>query len=73
MSAMSEKIYAMRYIELEPELAAKLWRFTVAYRPHDPAPTWREFKADGVDKVDEESLMDVIVDQYEADKECYET
>ncbi len=68
---MSEKIYAMRYIELEPEIAAKIFPFVNAYRPHDPAPTWREFREDGVDRIEEESLMDIIVDQYEAEAECY--
>ena len=64
---MSDKIYQLRNIELDPTVAAKLWPFINSYRSHDPAPTWREFKADGVDKVDEESLMDVIIDQYESD------
>ena len=64
---MSDKIYQLRNIELDPTVAAKLWPFINSYRSHDPAPTWREFKADGVDKVDEESLMAVIIDQYESD------
>ena len=68
---MSDKIYQLRNIELDPTVAAKLWPFTQAYRPHDPAPTWRDFKADGIDKVDEESLMDIIVDQYESERESY--
>jgi hypothetical protein len=68
----NHQIYQLRSIELDPTVAAKLWPFTNAYRPHDPAPTWREFKADGVDKIEEESLMEIIVDQYEADRECYE-
>jgi hypothetical protein len=68
----NHQIYQLRHVELDPRVVAKIWPFINAYRPHDDAPTWREFKADGIDKVDEESLMDVIVDQYEADKECYE-
>jgi hypothetical protein len=69
---MNNTIYNLRNVELDPALAAKLWRFTAAYRPHDEAPTWREFKEDGVDKVDKESLMDIIIDQREYDKEVAE-
>ena len=63
----NHQIYQLRHVELDPRVVAKIWPFINAYRPHDDAPTWREFKADGVDKVDEESLMDVIIDQYESD------
>ena len=69
---MSDKIYDIRYKELSAKEAALLWRFTAAYRPHDPAPTWQELKAQGLEKVDEDSLMDIIIDQHEHDKEHYE-
>jgi hypothetical protein len=70
---MSNTIYQLRQAELDPALAAKLFPFTNAYRPHDPAPTWQELKAQGLEKVDEDSLMDIIIDQYEYEKECYES
>jgi hypothetical protein len=70
---MNNKIYDIRQKELSPKEAALLWRFTAAYRPHDPAPTWQELKAQGLEKVDEDSLMDIIIDQYEYEKECYES
>ncbi len=69
---MDNKIYDIRQKELSPKEAALLWRFTAAYRPHDPAPTWQELKAQGLEKVDEDSLMEVIIDQYEYEKERYE-
>jgi hypothetical protein len=65
---MSNNIYNLRNVELDPTLAAKLHPFINARRPHDPAPTWRELKADGLEKVDEDSLMDIIEDQYLYDK-----
>jgi hypothetical protein len=67
----NHQIYQLRHVELDPAVAAKLWRFIAAHRPHDPAPTWCEFREDGIDKIEEESLMEIIVDQYEADRECY--
>jgi hypothetical protein len=66
---MSNNIYNLRNVELDPTLAAKLHPFINARRPHDPAPTWRELKADGLEKVDEDSLMDIIEDQYLADRQ----
>jgi hypothetical protein len=69
---MNNTIYNLRNVELDPAVAAKLFPFINAYRPHDTAPTWREFKEDGVDKVDKESLMDIIIDQREYDKEVAE-
>ena len=69
MGKMNNTIYNLREVELDPVIAAKLWPFINARRPHSEAPTWREFKEDGVDKVDKESLMDIIVDQREYDKE----
>ena len=69
---MNNTIYNLRNVELDPALAAKLWPFINARRPHSEAPTWREFKEDGVEKIEEESLMDIIIDQYEARKESEE-
>ena len=66
---MSKTIYNLRNVELDPALAAKLFPFAIAWRPHDEAPTWRELKADGLEKVDEDSLMDTIEDQYLAGKD----
>jgi hypothetical protein len=65
---MRNEIYQLRHIELDPSDAAKLWPFTQAYRPHDPVPSWREFKADGIDKIEEESLLEVIIDQYDSEQ-----
>jgi hypothetical protein len=67
---MSNKIYEIRQVELDPSLAAKLFPFVNAWRPHDPIPTWRDLKAQGLEKIDEDSLMDVIQDQFEAEREC---
>ena len=64
---MTDTIYRLRDVELKPELAAKLWPFMASYRPHDKAPTWQELRASGLERVEEESLMDIIVDQHEAD------
>jgi hypothetical protein len=67
---MNNAIYQLRHVELEPELAAKLWPFTNAWRPFDETPTWRELREEGLEPLVEDSLMDIIVDQYEYDKEC---
>ena len=50
---------------LAPEVATKLWPFLNAHRPHDEVQTWRELRASGLEKVEEESVMDVVIDQYE--------
>jgi hypothetical protein len=69
---MNDTIYNLRHVELDPALAAKLFPFINSYRPHDPAPTWQELKAEGLEKVEEESLMDVVMDQREFEKESAE-
>ena len=69
---MSNTIYDIRFKELSPKEAALLWRFTAAYRPHDPAPTWQELKAQGLERIDEDSLMDIVEDQYLAERESEE-
>ncbi len=66
---MNNAIYQLRQTELNPELAAKLWPFINARRPHDKPPTWQELRAQGLEKVEDESLMDIIQDQYEYEKE----
>lgn len=58
-----------RFQELNPAELTLLWRFTQAQRPHDPAPTWRELRDEGLEKVDEESLLELVIDQYEAARE----
>jgi hypothetical protein len=67
---MTDIYNQLRYTELNPELAAKLYPFINAYRPHDQPPTWQELKASGLEKIEEDSLMDIIADQYEAEKEA---
>jgi hypothetical protein len=67
----NHQIYQLRQVELDPTVAAKLWPFINSYRVHDPAPTWQELRAQGLEKIEEDSLMDIIIDQYEADAECY--
>ena len=64
---MNEKLYNARQTELKPADAAILWRFTQAYRPHDAAPTWQELKASGLERIEEDSLMDVIRDEFESE------
>jgi hypothetical protein len=69
---MKDTIYNLRTVELDPALAAKLFPFINARRPHDPAPSWREFKENGIDRIEDESLMDIIEDQYLAERESEE-
>ena len=69
---MVTKLDEARFQELEPGELTLLWRFTQAQRPHDPAPTWRELRDEGCERIEDESLLDLIIDQYEyeqADKE----
>jgi hypothetical protein len=62
---MNNKIYKIRNTELSPKDAALLWRFTAAHRDHDPIQNWRELRDSGLEKIEEDSVMDVIRDQYE--------
>jgi hypothetical protein len=66
---MADIYNQLRYTELNPELAAKLWPFIQARRPHEDPPTWRDLQAQGLEKIEEDSLMDIIEDQYLAEKE----
>ena len=66
---MSNSIYQVRNTELSPKDAALLWRFTAAYRPHDAPPTRQDLKDNGLERIEDESLMDIIIDQYEYEKE----
>jgi hypothetical protein len=61
---MSEKIYAMRYLELEPALAAKLWPFVNSYRPHDSVQLWRQLRGEGYEPIEKESTLDELNDYY---------
>jgi hypothetical protein len=65
----NNQIYQLRQVELDPKVAAKLWPFINAWRNHDDVYSWRELKEQGLEPLEEESLMDIIVDQYEYDKE----
>ena len=69
---MNDTIYNLRHVELDPALAAKLYPFINAYRKHDEPPTWQELRAQGLEKVEEESVMDVVMDQREYEKEISE-
>lgn len=69
---MSNAIYEARFKELDPKDAALLWKFTSAYRPHDQPPTWQELKASGLERIEEDSLMDIIEDQYLSERESEE-
>lgn len=72
MTEYKHNICYLRHTELQPEVAAKLWPFINAYRDHDPAPNWREYKADGIDRIEQESLLEIIRDQHESVTECEE-
>ena len=60
----NHQIYQLRSIELDPALASKLFPFVNAYRPHDPAPTWRELRAEGHEPVEKDSALDELNDHY---------
>jgi hypothetical protein len=64
-----KNIYDLRQENLDPALAAKLFPFINAYRPHDAAPTRTELKDEGLDRIEDESFWDLIEDQHEAMKE----
>lgn len=61
---MSEAIYQLRHQELNPELAAKLWPFINAYKPHDDIQSWRELRDQGNDPIEKESLLDDLNELY---------
>lgn len=65
---MVTKLEEARFTELNPAELTLLWRFTQAHRPHDTPPTWQELKENGLTKIDEDSLLDIIIDQYEGAK-----
>jgi hypothetical protein len=62
-------VYDLRHERLDPALAAKLFPFVNAYRPHDPAPTRTDLKDAGLDRIEDESFWDLIEEQNEAMKE----
>ena len=69
---MITELNQLRYTELNPELAAKLWPFINAYHPHDQPPTWQDLRASGLEKIEEDSLLDIIEDQHLAERETEE-
>ena len=62
-------VYKMRNERLDSALAAKLFPFINAYRPHDSALSRTELKDSGLERIEEESFWDEITDQHEAMKE----
>jgi hypothetical protein len=62
-------VYELRHQRLDPSVAAKLFPFINAYRPHDSAPTRTELKDEGLDRIEDESFWDLIEEQNEAMKE----
>ena len=67
----NHQIYQMRTVELPPELAAKLFPFVNAYRPHDPAPTRAELLDSGLERIEDESFVDELNDAYFAEHGYY--
>lgn len=63
-------VYELRHQRLDPSVAAKLFPFVNAYRPHDAVPTRTDLKDAGLDRIEDESFWDMIEDQYEAMKEA---
>ena len=57
-------LYDLRNEDLG-ELATVLNPFIQAYRPHSKPKTWREYKKEGIKKMDPETVVDVIYDQWE--------
>lgn len=62
-------LYTLRHEQMDPALAAKLFSFVNAYRPHDTPYSWRELREEGLDPLDDESVMDFIEDRYMAELE----
>ena len=60
----NHQIYQLRNAELEPSVAHKVWPFVNAYRPHDCVYSWRELKADGLERIEEDSAMDELNEYY---------
>jgi hypothetical protein len=69
MNETTSTIYNLRHEQLDPALAAKLFPFINAYRPHDSALSRTELKDSGLERIEEESFWDEITDQHEAMKE----
>jgi len=66
---VNQKLYDARHAQLKPADASLLWRFTQAYRPHDTPQSWQELKAQGLERVEEENMMDLVRDQFEVSSE----
>ena len=62
-------VYELRHQRLDPSVAAKLFPFVNAYRPHDAAPTRTDLKDEGLDRIEDESFWDLVEEQYAAMKE----
>ena len=61
---MQTTIYNLREQVLPPSLQAKLFPFVNAYRPHDDPPTRTQLMGEGLDRIEDESLMDLIEEQH---------
>lgn len=57
-------LYYLRDKELPAHLAAKLVPFIRAYAPHSKAPKSTELKAQGYEKIEKESFVDLLEDHY---------
>ena len=57
-------IYQLRNVELAPELAAKLWPFVNARRPHDEPRSWRTLREEGLERVETEDVWTMIEEQH---------
>jgi hypothetical protein len=60
----NHQIYQLRQVEMDPKVAAKLWPFINAYRPHDSVQSWRELRAEGYEPVEKDSALDERNDHY---------
>ena len=66
----NHQIYPLRNVELDPALAAKLWPFTNAYRPHDGIETWRELRT-VYNPIEKDSALEELNDYYFEQKGYY--
>jgi len=57
-------LYYLRECELEPEVAAKLAPFINAWRPHTRAPHSYELKEAGYVRIEKETFMDDLEEDY---------
>ena len=60
---LTDTVEVLRQRELSPN-EFYLWRLLSAYRPHDTPYSRKELREEGLERVEEESFLDELIDRH---------